>query len=89
MDASLAADLVRETLLVALKLVAPALLVGMVIGLLVSLFQALTSIQEQTLSLVPKMLAIAGTLLLLLPWIFQTLLEFTVELFQGMATFSR
>jgi flagellar biosynthetic protein FliQ len=53
------------------------------------LFQALTSIQEQTLSLVPKMLTIAGTLLLLLPWIFQTLLEFTVELFQGMATFSR
>ena len=80
MDETLATDFARETLIVALKIVTPALLIGMLVGVLMSLFQAVTSVQEQTLSLVPKLLAVAGVLLLLLPWIFQTLVDFTVGL---------
>ena len=61
-------DLVRDLLLTALMLAGPVLLVGLVVGVAVSLFQALTSVQEQTLSLVPKMVAvILMTLLFLAP----------------------
>ncbi len=69
-------DIGRATLLTALKIVTPALVVGMMVGLLVSLFQAVTSLQEQTMTLVPKMLAVALTLVLLLPWILQVLVDF-------------
>ena len=51
-------DLVRELLLTALMLAGPVLLVGLVVGVAVSLFQALTSVQEQTMALVPKMMAV-------------------------------
>jgi flagellar biosynthetic protein FliQ len=61
-------DLARELLVTALLIAGPVLLVGLVVGVLVSLFQALTSVQEQTMSLVPKMLAvIVVTLVLLAP----------------------
>ncbi len=69
-------DIGRATLLTALKIVTPALVVGMMVGLLVSLFQAVTSLQEQTMTLVPKMLAVALTLIVLLPWILQVLVDF-------------
>jgi flagellar biosynthetic protein FliQ len=84
MDEVSAADLARETLLTAIKIVTPALLVGMLVGLVMSVFQTVTSIQEQTLSIVPKMLAIAATLILLLPWTLQTLLDFTTQLFSDL-----
>jgi flagellar biosynthesis protein FliQ len=69
-------DLARSTLLTALLLVAPALLVGLLIGLIVSLFQTITSLQEQTLAIGPKLLAVGATLLLLLPWSLSVLREF-------------
>ncbi len=87
MDIALFTDLARETLLLAIKIVAPALLVGMAVGLFISLFQAVTSIQEQTLTLVPKMLAVAGMLLLLLPWILTILLDFSTSLFTNLSSF--
>lgn len=74
-------DLGRQTLLTALKVVTPALLVGMTVGIMVSLFQTITSLQEQTLSLVPKMLAVVATILILLPWILGTLRDFASTLF--------
>jgi flagellar biosynthesis protein FliQ len=86
---SMLMDLGRTTLLTALMIVAPALLVGMVVGLLVSFFQTITSLQEQTLAIVPKMLAVVATLLLLMPWILGTLREFTVSLFHQLAVFGR
>jgi len=89
MDDLLAVDLARDTLITALKIVAPALLIGMLVGVLMSLFQAITSVQEQTLSVVPKMLAVAGALLLLLPWILQTLVDFTGSLLSSLHTLSR
>lgn len=88
MDENTVIDLSRATLLVAIKIVAPALLMGMAVGICVSLFQAITSLQEQTLTLVPKMLAVALTLLFLLPWILTTLVEFAKELFAFIAGIS-
>jgi flagellar biosynthesis protein FliQ len=89
MSESLFLDLGRSTLLTALMIVAPALIVGMCVGLLVSFFQTITSLQEQTLAIVPKMLAVVATLLLLMPWILGTLREFTAALFQQLAVFGR
>jgi len=68
---------VLQTLLIA----APLLLIGMVVGLIISIFQATTSIQEQTLSFVPKIAAILGALVLLGPWIMASMVQFTVRLF--------
>jgi flagellar biosynthesis protein FliQ len=89
MDHSTLLDLCRATLTTALMLVAPALLVGMSVGLLVSFFQTLTSLQEQTLTMVPKMLAVVATLLMLMPWILGTLQEFTSALFHNLAAYGR
>ena len=80
-------DLAKTTLLTALMIVAPALLVGMCTGLLVSFFQTVTSLQEQTLTIVPKMLAVVATLVLLMPWILGTLREFTAALFSSLDTY--
>ena len=78
-------DLARATLLTALMLVTPALLTGMFVGLAMSLFQTITSLQEQTLTMVPKMMAVVAVLLLLLPWILVTLRDFTRALFENLA----
>jgi flagellar biosynthetic protein FliQ len=56
----------------------------MIIGLCISLFQAVTTINEQTLAFVPKALAVIGILLLMLPWIVRSLIEFTTSVIQKM-----
>lgn len=80
-------DLAKSTLLTALMVCAPALLVGMFVGLLVSFFQTVTSLQEQTLTIVPKMLAVLATIILLMPWILGTLRDFTASLFSNLAAY--
>ena len=80
-------DLCKTTLLTALLIVAPALLVGMLVGLVISFFQTVTSLQEQTLTIVPKMLAVLATIVLLMPWILGTLREFTQALFSDLAAY--
>lgn len=87
MDEGVLTDLGKATLMTALMLVTPALLVGMLVGLMVSLFQTITSLQEQTLAMVPKMLAVVVTILLLLPWILGTLRDFTLALFENLAEY--
>lgn len=67
MDHNTLLDLAKSALMTALLIVTPALLVGMAVGLLVSFFQTITSLQEQTLTIVPKMLAVVATLILLMP----------------------
>lgn len=66
----------------AVSLAAPILLTAMVIGLLVSLFQAVTSISEATLTFVPKALGIVALLTLLLPWILRTIIDFTIAIIE-------
>lgn len=89
MDHAILLDLGKTTLLTALMVVTPALLVGMAVGLLVSFFQTITSLQEQTLTIVPKMLAVVATLLLLMPWILGTLRDFAAALFENLAAYGR
>ena len=80
-------DLVRELLLTALMLAGPVLLVGLVVGVAVSLFQALTSVQEQTLSLVPKMVAVILMTLLLLAPALQVIRDYTEGVFGQLVEF--
>jgi len=81
MGISDATDLVRHTLLLAMIVSAPMLLIGMAVGIVVSLFQAVTQIQEQTLTFVPKIAAMIAAALLLMPWISQRLLDYAAFLF--------
>jgi len=76
-----AINLIRGGALQALMIAAPLLLVGMLVGLIVSIFQATTSIQEQTLTFVPKIAAILGALILFGPWIIVSMVQFTLRLF--------
>jgi flagellar biosynthetic protein FliQ len=66
---------------------APMLLAGMIIGLLVSIFQAATQINEQTLSFIPKIVAVFLTMLIFGPWIIRIVTAFTIGIFDSMVTF--
>ncbi len=80
-------DLARDLLLTTILVAGPILLVGLFVGVAVSLFQALTSVQEQTMSFVPKMLAILFVTLLLLAPALQILRDFTHRILEGMVAF--
>lgn len=67
----------QETIMTMLKVAGPMLLIALVAGLVISIIQAATQINEMTLSFIPKVLAIFGVLLLTGPWMLQTLIEFT------------
>ena len=67
----------------AISLAAPMLLAGLAVGLLVSIFQAATSINEMTLTFIPKMLAVAVSLIFFFPWMIQKMIGFTENLFQN------
>jgi flagellar biosynthesis protein FliQ len=84
-----AVSLLRGGIVEILVLSAPVLLVAMVVGLLVSIFQATTSIQEQTLTFVPKIAAIMVVLLLLGSWMFGSLSQYTRELFDMIPKMAR
>ena len=81
------ADLVRDLLLTSLMLAGPVLLVGLIVGVAVSLFQALTSVQEQTLSLVPKMLSVLLVVLLLLAPALQVNRDYAERVFSQLIEF--
>ena len=75
-----AIDLAREMLVIALKIAAPILAAGVVVGLIVSIFQSVTSIQDQTVTFVPKIVVMIVVAILLLPWIAARLIEYTADL---------
>ena len=75
-------DIFTQTLVLIIKVSAPMLLVSLVVGLIISILQTITSIQEQTLTFVPKLLAIFLTLMLAGNWILSMLKEYIIELFQ-------
>ncbi len=74
-------EVARESLGVVLKIAGPVMLTGMAVGLVVALFQALTTIQEMTLTFVPKILCIFVAVVVLLPFMMTTMIEFTRSLF--------
>ncbi|WP_148575473.1 flagellar biosynthesis protein FliQ [Nocardioides caldifontis] len=74
-------DIARQTMFVALQLSAPILVTSLVIGFAISLFQAMTQIQEFTLSFVPKVIGVGVALIVSGNWMLHTLMDFTVDLF--------
>ena len=74
--------ILRGGILHVLMIAAPLLLSALVVGLVIAILQATTSIQEQTLTFVPKVFAILAVLAFLGPWMFSSLREYTIELFQ-------
>jgi len=86
MNPDLAIDLFKSTVMFALYVVAPFLGVTLVVGLLASILQSVTSMQEQTLTFVPKLVALAGLSLVLTPWLLRTLSEFTITILTRMGT---
>jgi flagellar biosynthetic protein FliQ len=71
----------REALTVTLLVAAPMLIFGLIIGLIISIFQAITQINEMTLTFVPKILAVALSLLIFLPWMINMLTDFAHHMF--------
>lgn len=80
MNTDQAIDLIRESLLMMLVVSTPILGAGLLIGLTISLMQAVTQIQEQTLNFVPKIVAMAVVTMLLLPWLTRLMMEFTARM---------
>jgi flagellar biosynthetic protein FliQ len=76
--------LAGQAVYVVLKASSPMLVLGLVVGLIVSIFQATTHIQEQTLAFVPKIVAVLVAMLLFGPWILNTLVDFTYNLLNNM-----
>lgn len=81
MNTDVALFWIQEALKVAVLLTAPLLGVALAVGLVVSMIQAITSMQEMTLSYIPKMVAVVLILLLLAPWMIETLTDFTTNVF--------
>lgn len=82
MNAEFAIELLKNLMFQSVIVSAPFLGTAMVIGLAVSLFQSVTSISEQTLTFVPKALGVGALLVLLLPWLVRTLVEFTTAVIE-------
>jgi flagellar biosynthetic protein FliQ len=78
MNPDLAIDLFKSTVVFALYVVSPFLGAALIVGLTASLIQSVTSMQEQTLTFVPKLLALAGLVLILTPWLLRSLSEFAI-----------
>lgn len=82
MDEAALLEVSRDAVIVVLKIGTPIMLISLIVGLVISLFQALTQIQEATLTFVPKILVVFVSLLLLAPFMLHTLTDFTEQLMQ-------
>jgi flagellar biosynthetic protein FliQ len=80
-----AVDLARNAIFLSLLLCAPVLLMAMLVGLLISVLQAVTQIQDQTISFVPKIVVMLLTSLFAMPWAIQQMVEYSTILFRGIA----
>lgn len=89
MNENILVDITRQTLYIIIKTSAPLLIVSLVVGLIISVIQTITSIQEQTLSFVPKLIAIFIVIMLTGNWIMNTIVEFTIELFKNFSYYIR
>ncbi|HEY3934416.1 MAG TPA: flagellar biosynthesis protein FliQ [Gemmatimonadales bacterium] len=85
----LAADLLQRTLTLIVSVAGPMLLAALVVGVAVSLLQAVTQIQEQSLTFIPKLVVVALVFMLSLPWMMRLLVEFTVGMFRSLPSVAR
>ena len=76
-------DIGVESIWVAIKVASPALIATLVVGLLVSIFQAATQINEQTMSFIPKILGMTAATAFFGPWIVEIMMQFTINIIQG------
>ena len=83
MDVDSAAEMIRQSLLTAAWICLPILLVSLIVGFVIGALQAATSIQEQTINTVPRVLATAVTIVLVMPWGLQAMVEFTLRLWRA------
>ena len=84
MNQDVVINVAMQAMQLAFKVAMPLLLVGLAVGLLVSVFQAVTQIQEQTLAFVVKLFAVGAVFLLTLTWMIQSAVRYTVELFRSL-----
>jgi flagellar biosynthetic protein FliQ len=89
MTPELVITLGQETIKTTLLLAAPLLICALVVGLLVSVFQAVTQINEATLSFIPKILAVVVALVICAPWMLDVISRFTTTLFENITTYVR
>jgi flagellar biosynthesis protein FliQ len=88
MTPDLAAQVIRENLVTALWMIAPLLLIGFVAGILTSLVQIVTSIQDSAFSTIPRLLAFAGGFILLLPWMISRMMSYTEALIGNLGRYA-
>jgi flagellar biosynthesis protein FliQ len=81
MDPSFAIDIGKQALLITLIISGPLLIAGLVVGLIIGIIQAVTQIHEMTLTFIPKILAVVGLFLLLMPWMATKMMDYTINLF--------
>ncbi|MGH2910564.1 MAG: flagellar biosynthesis protein FliQ [Solirubrobacteraceae bacterium] len=79
-------NLATQAMTIAVEVAGPMLLAGLVIGLVISIFQAVTSIQEQTLTFIPKIIALAVIIVVLGPWMLRQIVDYTDNLYQSIPT---
>jgi flagellar biosynthesis protein FliQ len=84
MSAMLALELIRHAITIGLLVSAPLLLTALLVGVLVSLFQAITQLQEQTLTFIPKLIAVGAVAILMLPWMMQQLIQYLTEMIRAL-----
>lgn len=89
MSAEFITGFFSQAIKIALMLSAPMLLTGLIVGVLVSIFQTATSINEMTMTFVPKMIAVGGAILLFFPWMLQLLTDFTHNLIVNIPMYIR
>lgn len=87
MDVDVVVSIFRQAVTMILLISAPMLLIGLLVGLVVSIFQATTQIQEATLSFVPKIVAVLLSIIIFGPWMLSTLVNFTTNLYMSINTF--
>lgn len=87
MTADLAIDMLVHALQLALLIAAPMLGFGLVIGLLISIFQSVTQIQEMTLTFIPKIIGVVVAVMIFAPWMLDKLMSYTINLFMNLGQY--
>ena len=81
MSPDFAIQIARQAMIITLLLSAPMLILGLLVGLIISIFQAVTQVNETTLTFIPKIIAIMLAFILFLPWLLRTIMDFTIWIF--------
>ncbi len=89
MSPDLVTSIGKDTIIVILLIASPILLCGMAVGLVVSVFQAVTQIQEMTLTFVPKVIVVLAAILAFAPWMLRIYIEYTTGLIESIPTYIR